>query len=111
MPSINQDMSYQSHQVMNGCHIYVHVTINTLLFAGKSCSNKPCDQHLTAENILDNFCRADFGETTIHIRYLFIYLFIAFVYLFIEFESILSTLLKTDTQNLKDFFIIQNLSL
>jgi len=27
---------------------------------GKSCSGKPCDQHLTAENILDNFCRADF---------------------------------------------------
>lgn len=27
---------------------------------GKTCSNKPCDQHLTAENILDNFCRADF---------------------------------------------------
>jgi len=26
----------------------------------KTCSNKPCDQHLTAENILDNFCRADF---------------------------------------------------
>ena len=23
VPSINQDMSYQSHQVMNGCHIYV----------------------------------------------------------------------------------------
>jgi len=25
-----------------------------------SCSGTPCDQHLTAENILDNFCRADF---------------------------------------------------
>jgi len=25
-----------------------------------SCSGKPCDQHITAENILDNFCRADF---------------------------------------------------
>ena len=32
------------------------------MILGKTCSNKPCDQHLTAENILDNFCRADFGE-------------------------------------------------
>jgi len=24
------------------------------------CRGKPCDQHITAENILDNFCRADF---------------------------------------------------
>lgn len=24
------------------------------------CSGTPCDQHITAENILDNFCRADF---------------------------------------------------
>merc|ERR1712080_263897 len=24
------------------------------------CSGKPCDQPVTAENILDNFCRADF---------------------------------------------------
>jgi len=24
------------------------------------CTGRPCDQHLTAENILDNFCRADF---------------------------------------------------
>jgi len=27
---------------------------------GRTCSAKPCDQHLTAENILDNFCQADF---------------------------------------------------
>lgn len=26
----------------------------------RDCTGKPCDQHLTAENILDNFCRADF---------------------------------------------------
>ena len=26
------------------------------------CTGRPCDQHLTAENILDNFCRADFGQ-------------------------------------------------
>ena len=84
--------------------------LKTVLFAGKGCSNKPCDQHLTAENILDNFCRADFGETNMHISYLFIYSFIAlFVYLFIEF--ILSMLLKTDAQNWKDFFIIQSLTL
>merc|ERR1719228_1417401 len=25
-----------------------------------SCTGKPCDQHITAENILDNFCQADF---------------------------------------------------
>jgi len=24
------------------------------------CTGRPCDQHVTAENILDNFCRADF---------------------------------------------------
>jgi len=24
------------------------------------CTGRPCDQHLSAENILDNFCRADF---------------------------------------------------
>merc|ERR1719500_1360143 len=24
------------------------------------CTGRPCDQHLTAENILDNFCQADF---------------------------------------------------
>jgi len=28
--------------------------------AKQDCTGKPCDQHLTAENILDNFCRADF---------------------------------------------------
>lgn len=26
----------------------------------KGCTGKPCDQPVTAENILDNFCRADF---------------------------------------------------
>jgi len=26
----------------------------------QSCTGQPCDQHLTAENILDNFCQADF---------------------------------------------------
>merc|ERR1719510_380479 len=26
----------------------------------RDCSGKPCDQAVTAENILDNFCRADF---------------------------------------------------
>jgi len=25
-----------------------------------ACTGRPCDQHVTAENILDNFCRADF---------------------------------------------------
>jgi len=28
--------------------------------AEAGCVGKPCDQHITAENILDNFCQADF---------------------------------------------------
>lgn len=28
--------------------------------ADSECRGTPCDQHVTAENILDNFCRADF---------------------------------------------------
>ena len=27
-----------------------------------ACTGRPCDQHVTAENILDNFCQADFGK-------------------------------------------------
>ena len=26
------------------------------------CEGAPCSQHVTAENILDHFCRADFGK-------------------------------------------------
>ena len=29
------------------------------------CTGTPCDQHITAENILDNFCQADFGRVNL----------------------------------------------
>ena len=34
----------------------------SLQISETACTGRPCDQHVTAENILDNFCRADFGK-------------------------------------------------
>ena len=47
-------------------NIRVYKSMQNIVFlveVSEKCSGAPCDQHITAENILDNFCRADFGNT------------------------------------------------
>ena len=48
--------------VVKSMQVHDIIQQNILLSSDKSCAGKPCDQHLTAENILDNFCQADFGK-------------------------------------------------
>ena len=63
-----EDFSACHESILHLSNVISFPTFQNEFISGKRCDAKVCNQVSTYENILDNFCQADFGEGKKHMK-------------------------------------------